>query len=146
MKLHELYPPESDRKDRKRRGRGPSSGLGCTAGKGHKGQRARAGSGPGPGFEGGQMPLVRRIPKRGFTNVFREEYTVLNLERLIQLFPDQTAISLQDIYQIVSSKRPVKILGRGEIQRKIQITAHAFSKQAAAKIEGAGGKAEALER
>lgn len=146
MKLHELYPPESDRKNRKRRGRGPSSGLGCTAGKGHKGQRARAGSGPGPGFEGGQMPLVRRIPKRGFTNNFREEYTVINLERLQQLFPDKSEISLQDIYQIVSSKRPVKVLGRGEIERKIQITAHAFSKQAVAKIEGAGGKAEALER
>jgi large subunit ribosomal protein L15 len=92
------------------------------------------------------MPLVRRIPKRGFTNIFREEYTVINLERLTQLFPEKNEISLSDIYEIVSSKRPVKVLGRGEIDRKIRITAHAFSKQAVAKIEGAGGTAEALER
>lgn len=145
MKLHELYPNPSDKKEKKRKGRGPASGLGCTAGKGHKGQRARAGSGPAPGFEGGQMPLVRRIPKRGFTNTFRVQYTVLNLERLQQMFPDKDEISVQDLAGISSSKKPVKILGRGEISRAVTITAHAFSKQAVNKIEAAGGKAVALE-
>lgn len=145
MKIHDLYPFASEQKGRKRRGRGPSSGLGCTAGKGHKGQRARAGSGPAPGFEGGQMPLVRRLPKRGFHNLFRVEYTVLNLERILQMFPDAQEITIQDLAGMASTKRPVKILGRGEIDRKVTITAHAFSKQAVAKIESAGGRAVALE-
>ncbi|MDZ7760965.1 MAG: 50S ribosomal protein L15 [Desulfovermiculus sp.] len=145
MKLHQLRPFASEKKDRKRRGRGPSSGLGCTAGKGHKGQRARAGSGPAPGFEGGQMPLVRRLPKRGFNNLFRVEYTVLNLERIVQMFPQASEITVHDLSELVSTKRPIKVLGRGEIDRKITITAHAFSKQAVAKIESAGGQAVALE-
>ncbi|MGM0758292.1 MAG: 50S ribosomal protein L15 [Thermodesulfobacteriota bacterium] len=145
MKLHEIYPHPSDKKEKKRRGRGPASGLGCTAGKGHKGQRARAGSGPAPGFEGGQMPLVRRTPKRGFTNPFRVEYTVLNLERVLQMFPDQEEITIHDLAGISSTKKPVKILGRGEISRAVTITAHAFSKQAVNKIQAAGGKAVALE-
>ena len=145
MKIHELRPCGSEKKKRKRRGRGPSSGLGCTAGKGHKGQRARAGSGPAPGFEGGQMPLVRRLPKRGFHNMFQVEYTVLNLERIVQMFPQASEIGLEDLAGVVSTKRPVKILGRGEIDRQMTITAHAFSKQAVAKIERAGGRAVALE-
>ena len=145
MKLHQLYPYPSERQEKKRRGRGPSSGLGCTAGKGHKGQRARAGAGPAPGFEGGQMPLVRRLPKRGFTNTFREEYTVLNLERVMQMFPEKDEISIQDLAAISTSKRPIKILGRGDVHRTVTINAHAFSKQAAKKIEAAGGKAVALE-
>lgn len=145
MKLHDLYPFDGEQKGRKRRGRGPSSGLGCTAGKGHKGQRARAGSGPAPGFEGGQMPLVRRLPKRGFQNLFRVEYTVLNLERILQMFPDAEEVTIQDLASMASTKRPIKILGRGELDRKVTITAHAFSKQAVAKIESAGGRAVALE-
>lgn len=145
MKLHEIYPFPSDRKQKKRRGRGPSSGLGCTAGKGNKGQLARAGSGPSAGFEGGQMPLVRRLPKRGFKNLFRVHYTVLNLEKIMERFPDATDISLQDLYSMVSTKRPIKILGRGEIEREVTISAHAFSKNAVSKIEAAGGKAVALE-
>lgn len=145
MKLHELYPHSSDRKQKKRRGRGPSSGLGCTAGKGNKGQLARAGSGPAAGFEGGQMPLVRRLPKRGFINLFRADYTVVNIERIMEIFPEADEITIQDLYSIVSSKRPIKILGRGDVQRAIRITAHAFSQKAASKIQDAGGQAVALE-
>ncbi len=145
MKLHEIYPPQSERKKKKRRGRGPASGLGCTAGKGNKGQLARAGSGPSAGFEGGQMPLVRRLPKRGFQNLFRVQYTVINLERIVEQFPQAQEITLQDLYAIASQKRPIKILGRGEIERTLHVTAHAFSKQAMKKIEQAGGKAVALE-
>lgn len=91
------------------------------------------------------MPLVRRLPKRGFQNLFRVEYTILNLERILQMFPDAQEITIQDLAKMASTKRPVKILGRGEIDRKVTITAHAFSKQAAAKIESAGGRAVALE-
>ena len=145
MKLHELYPFASERKQRKRRGRGPSSGLGCTAGKGNKGQLARAGSGPAVGFEGGQMPLVRRLPKRGFSNKFRVEYTTLNLERVLEKFPQATEISIDDLYGMTSQKRPIKVLGRGDVDRPVQITAHAFSTQAKDKLQAAGGKAIALE-
>jgi large subunit ribosomal protein L15 len=91
------------------------------------------------------MPLVRRLPKRGFQNLFRVEYTVLNLERILQMFPDAEEVTIQDLASMASTKRPIKILGRGELDRKVTITAHAFSKQAVAKIESAGGRAVALE-
>jgi large subunit ribosomal protein L15 len=145
MKLHDIYPFASESKEKKRRGRGPSSGLGCTSGKGNKGQLARAGSGPAAGFEGGQMPLVRRLPKRGFTNRFRVAYTVLNLERIISHFPEAEEITLDDLFSIASAKRPIKILARGEISRSVTITAHAFSAKAKEKIHQAGGQAVALE-
>jgi large subunit ribosomal protein L15 len=145
MKLHQLFPHPSERKSRKRRGRGPGSGLGCTAGKGNKGQRARAGSGPATGFEGGQMPLSRRLPKRGFTNTFKVRYSVLNVEQLERLFPDRSDISLDDLYTVCSKATPVKILGRGELSRPVSVEAHRFSRQAREKIEAAGGQVKALE-
>ena len=145
MKLHELHPHAKDKRGTKRRGRGPASGQGCTAGKGHKGQKARAGSGPAPGFEGGQMPLVRRLPKRGFKNLFTVRYAVVNIERLLQAYPDQEEISIEDLQRLCPGKDPIKILARGEVNRRVKVTAHAFSQQARAKISAAGGEAVALE-
>ncbi|MCF8104929.1 MAG: 50S ribosomal protein L15 [Desulfohalobiaceae bacterium] len=146
MKLHEIYPGAAGKKKTKRRGRGPGSGLGCTAGRGNKGQNARAGGGTRPGFEGGQMPLVRRLPKRGFTNAgFRIKYSIVNLETLNQHFQDREEVSLEDLYQFCPRGRPVKVLGRGGLERKMKVTAHAFSKSAAEKIVQAGGRANSLE-
>ena len=148
MKLHELYPFSEEKKQRKRRGRGAGTGLGCTAGKGHKGQRARAGGGPTLGFEGGQMPLVRQVPKRGFRSPFAKRYTVINLEQIEKRFPDKTQIGVDDLRTASSGKSgeaPVKVLARGEIARGVTIEAHKFSKKAREKIEQAGGQAKALE-
>lgn len=145
MKLHELYPFPEEKKNRMRKGRGSGSGLGKTAGRGHKGQKARAGGGPAIGFEGGQMPLIRRVPKRGFTNIFSVKYNELNLERIEQAFPEKEEISLQDLYTICSSQKPIKVLGRGEINRKIQIEAHKVSQEAQRKIEQAGGQVKLVE-
>lgn len=149
MKLHELSPAKGSKKDRKRVGRGPGSGLGKTAGRGHKGQRSRSGYSRRPGFEGGQMPLVRRVPKRGFTNIFRVEFAVVNLQDLAEIAAETgnevTPESLADAGR-VRRGRPVKILGSGEIDRALTVKAHAFSASARQKIEGAGGTVEEIER
>lgn len=141
MKLHELKPAEGSRQTRKRIGRGIGSGTGKTAGKGHKGQNARSGGGVRPGFEGGQNPLYRRLPKRGFTNISRKEYAVINVEQLNR-FDDGDEVNLDVLESsglIKSVKDGIKILGNGELTKKLNVTAHIFSKSAAEKIKAAGG-------
>lgn len=143
MNLHELYPFPEERKARKRVGRGSASGWGCTAGRGNKGQNARSGGGVRPGFEGGQMPLQRRLPKRGFNNYnFRTEFAVINLDRLQAAFEGKSKISLDDIYErgLCRYGEAVKILGKGEINSALKVEAHKFSKSAAQKIRDAGGE------
>jgi len=144
MKLHELSPAKGSKHSRKRVGRGPGSGLGKTAGRGEKGQKSRTGYSSRPGFEGGQMPLVRRVPKRGFTNIFKTEYSVVNVGDLAELEGEITPASLAD-HGLVRSGRPVKVLGEGEIGKALRITANKFSKSARAKIEAAGGTCEELQ-
>lgn len=144
MRLHELFPFPAERKSRKRVGRGPGSGLGGTSGRGHKGQNARAGGGVRPGFEGGQMPLQRRLPKHGFKNAkFKVVYNVVNLGTLAVMFPDQKNITLEDIYNrgLASRKDLVKILSDGELIGQVTVEAHKFSKEALKKITASGGKA-----
>jgi len=141
MKLHDLSPAKGSTQSRKRVGRGPGSGLGKTAGRGHKGQGSRAGSRMVPGFEGGQMPLIRRVPKRGFNNIFRVEYSVVNLEQLADLGAEVTPELLRE-KGIVRGSKPVKVLGDGELKKAIRVVAHKFSKSARAKIEAAGGRCE----
>ena len=141
MKLHDLSPAKGSTQSRKRVGRGPGSGLGKTAGRGHKGQGSRAGSRMVPGFEGGQMPLIRRVPKRGFNNIFRVEYAVVNLEQLADLGSEVTPELLRE-KGIVRGSKPVKVLGDGEVKKAIRVVAHKFSKSARAKIEAAGGRCE----
>lgn len=147
MKLHELRPLPGSKKDRKRVGRGISSGHGKTAGRGTKGQRARSGGVKPPYFEGGQLPLVRRLPfKRGFVNIFRVEYTPVNLERL-DVFEAGSVVTPETLAAagvIKSAKKPVVILGRGEVDRPLKVKAHRFSESARAKIEAAGGTVEIL--
>ncbi len=148
MQLHELYPFPEERKTRRRVGRGSGSGLGCTAGKGNKGQNARAGGGVRPGFEGGQMPLQRRLPKHGFKNYpFKVTYEVINLDRLVEAFEGKNDISLADIYArgLAGYGKPVKVLSRGEIARAVKVEAHKFSSAAAEKIRAAGGEANEIE-
>ncbi|MDE3017507.1 MAG: 50S ribosomal protein L15 [Nitrospirota bacterium] len=146
MKLHELAPAPGAKKKRKRIGRGPGSGHGKTATKGHKGLLARSGGGKRPGFEGGQMPLVRRIPKHGFQNPFRTEYAIVNLKSLATLssIDPITPQALVDAGLIKRTRRPVKILGQGELGRAVVIQAHKFSQSAVTKIEAAGGRAEVI--
>jgi len=142
MKLHDLSPAKGSTQSRKRVGRGPGSGLGKTAGRGHKGQGSRAGSRMVPGFEGGQMPLIRRVPKRGFNNSdFRVEYAVVNLDQLAELGGEVTPELLRE-KGIVRGRKPVKILGDGDVKKAIRVVAHKFSKSAHAKIESAGGWCE----
>lgn len=144
MRLHELYPFPEERKTRRRVGRGTGSGLGGTSGRGHKGQNARSGGGVRPGFEGGQMPLQRRLPKRGFKNApFKTRYGVIDLDTLRELLPEQSEITLKDIYKrgMVHPSELVKILGRGDVSEAISVEAHRFSRSAAEKITKAGGKA-----
>jgi large subunit ribosomal protein L15 len=147
MRLHELYPFPEEAKNRKRIGRGSGSGTGKTAGKGHKGQNARAGGGVRPGFEGGQMPLARRLPKRGFKNLFREEYEVVNVGRLLAMFDGKDEITLADMYErdVVKNGAAVKVLGTGDVEKAVTIEAHRFSASAADKIAKAGGTAKAVE-
>ncbi len=145
MKLHDLSPAPGSKRDRKRIGRGPGSGNGKTAGRGHKGQRSRSGFSQRFGFEGGQMPLVRRVPKRGFTNIFRVEYAVVNLSRLDGFEGDVTPDALAE-KGMVRKGRPVKILGNGEVSGALKVSAHKFSKTAREKIEAAGGSCEVLDR
>lgn len=148
MKLHELRPAKGARKARKRVGRGTASGYGKTAGRGTKGQNSRSGGGVRPYFEGGQLPLVRRLPhKRGFTNIFRVEYSVVNLDRLAGFRKgskvDPEALAKAGI--IKSSRERVKILGRGELKKALTISAHKFSASAKEKIEAVGGTIAELE-
>jgi len=144
MKLHELSPAPGSVKEAFRKGRGAGSGNGKTAGKGHKGQKARSGGGVRPGFEGGQMPLQRRIPKRGFNNVFASEIVSINVD-VLNRFEDGAVVDAEAISKagIVKNTRDgIKILGRGELTKKLTVVAAAFSATAKEKIEAAGGKAE----
>ncbi|MCR4403422.1 MAG: 50S ribosomal protein L15 [Firmicutes bacterium] len=146
MRLEELAPPEGARHHLKRVGRGIGSGHGKTAGRGHKGQKARSGGAKGAMFEGGQMPLVRRVPKRGFTSRFREDFTEVKLSSL-SAFEEGSQVSPDDLRKSGIIKRAgarVKILGDGEITRPLVVKAHAFTRSAREKIEQAGGKAEVI--
>ncbi|MHB1419580.1 MAG: 50S ribosomal protein L15 [Bacillota bacterium] len=145
MKLNELRPAEGSRHEPKRKGRGVGSGLGKTAGRGHKGQNARSGGGVRPGFEGGQMPLYRRVPKRGFTNIFRKEIVAVNISQLNGFEPDTviTPELLVEAGVIKSVKDGVKILGKGELSKALIVKA-LVSKNAAEKIAAAGGKVEVM--
>src|SRR5579863_9390475 len=137
MNLHELSPAKGSKHAKKRLGRGPGSGTGKTAGRGEKGQKSRSGHSQRLGFEGGQMPLVRRVPKRGFTNIWRTEYAVINVGSLAELEGPVTPESLV-AQGLVRSGRPLKVLGDGEISKALKVTAHRFSKTARTKIEAAG--------
>lgn len=146
MKLHELKPAPGSRKSPKRVGRGPGSGTGKTAGRGHKGQKSRSGYSRKPGFEGGQMPLHRRIPKRGFTNIFRTEYRIVNVERLSG-FEAGSVVDpavLLKAGMLSKGTEAVKVLGNGEIGVALTVRAHRFTGSAALKIEAAGGTAELI--
>jgi len=146
LKLNELKPAPGARSKSTRVGRGIGSGLGKTSGRGHKGQKARSGGGVRRGYEGGQMPLTRRIPKRGFTNVFKIEYAIVNLEALSS-FAGGTVITPELMLEsgmVRNFNKPIKVLGRGELQQAVTVQADAFSKSAVEKIEAAGGKAEVV--
>lgn len=146
MKLHELHPAEGSTTASKRLGRGVGSGLGKTSGKGHKGAKARSGGGKRPGFEGGQMPMYRRIPKRGFTNVFSTNYATVNVERL-EVFEDGAEVTAEALIEagiIRKAEHGVKILGDGELSKKLTVKAAKFTASAKEKIEAAGGTAEVI--
>ncbi|GFN33437.1 50S ribosomal protein L15 [Paenibacillus xylaniclasticus] len=146
MKLHELQPAEGSRKERKRVGRGIGSGNGKTAARGHKGQNARSGGGVRPGFEGGQNPLYRRLPKRGFNNPFRKEYAVVNIEEL-NSFAAGTEVTPEVLLEKGIVKNPqsgIKVLGNGEIKVQLTVKANKFSQSAVEKIQAAGGKTEVI--
>lgn len=146
MRLDELQPAEGSKFKRKRIGRGIGSGTGKTSGKGHKGQNARSGGGVRPGFEGGQMPLYRRLPKRGFKNIFAKQYVTINVEQL-ERFDNGTEVTaqlLKDTGVISKTLDGVKVLGRGELTKNLTVKAAKFSASAAEKIEKAGGKAEVM--
>lgn len=146
MKLHELYPVEGSRKNRKRVGRGPGSGTGKTSGRGQKGQNSRSGGGVRPGFEGGQMPLIKRLPKRGFTNPTRKEYATVNIETLNR-FEKGTEVTpelLLNTRIVRKQKNGIKILGSGELNVSLTVKAHKFSAAAKEAIEAAGGKIEVI--
>jgi large subunit ribosomal protein L15 len=146
MKLHELKPVEGARHTRKRIGRGSGSGTGKTAGKGHKGQNARSGGGTRLGFEGGQTPLFQRLPKRGFTNINRKEFAIVNLETLNR-FEEGTVVTpalLKEAGIVKKELSGIKILGNGSIEKKLTVQAHKFSASAKSAIEAAGGKAEVI--
>jgi len=146
MKLHELQPAEGSRKERNRVGRGIGSGNGKTAGKGHKGQNARSGGGVRLGFEGGQTPLFRRLPKRGFTNINRKDYAVVNLDALNR-FEDGTEITpalLIETGVVSKEKAGIKILANGKLEKKLTVKAHKFSSAAKEAIEAAGGTTEVI--
>ncbi|CQR48504.1 50S ribosomal protein L15 [Paraliobacillus sp. PM-2] len=145
MKLHELEPSQA-RKKRNRVGRGMSSGNGKTSGRGHKGQKARSGGGVRPGFEGGQMPLFQRLPKRGFTNIHRKEYAIVNLDTLNK-FEEGTEVTpelLLESGMVSKLKAGIKVLGNGNMEKKLTVKAHKFSASAKEAIEAAGGKIEVI--
>ena len=146
MKMHELAPALGSTKEAKRIGRGHGSGNGKTAGKGHKGQKARAGYSLRFGFEGGQMPLQRRVPKRGFNNIFAEEWVAINVSAL-EVFEDGTVVdatALADKGIVKKANLPVKVLGNGKLTKKLEVKLNAYSASAAEKIANAGGKAEVI--
>ena len=146
MKLNELSPAAGSTKEAYRKGRGHGSGNGKTAGRGHKGQKARSGGSIRPGFEGGQMPLQRRIPKRGFNNIFATKYATVNVEALEKFEDGATvdAAALKDAGLISKTFDGVKVLGNGDLKKKLTVKAAAFSESAKTKIEAAGGKAEVM--
>ena len=146
MKLHELSPAAGSVSDVKRKGRGPGSGNGKTAGKGHKGQNARSGGGVRIGFEGGQMPITRRLPKRGFNNIFAKKYAIVNVEAL-NAFDNGAFVSAAELLEkkiIRKEEDGLRVLGNGELTKKLTVKANAFSESAKAKIEAAGGKVEVV--
>ncbi|EMV3070590.1 50S ribosomal protein L15 [Staphylococcus pseudintermedius] len=146
MKLHELKPSEGSRKLRNRVGRGAGTGNGKTSGRGQKGQKARSGGGVRPGFEGGQLPLFRRIPKRGFTNINRKEYAIVNLDQLNQ-FEDGTEVTPELLIEtgvVKNEKAGIKVLGNGSLEKKLTVKAHKFSASAKAAIEAKGRAQEVI--
>ena len=146
MKLHELSPAEGSTKESKRIGRGHGSGNSKTAGKGHKGQKARAGHGQRPGFEGGQMPLQRRVPKRGFNNIFAEEVIAINIGAL-EAFDDEAVVDAAALVEkgiVKKANVKIKVLGNGKLSKKLTVKLNAFSASASEKIAAAGGKAEVI--
>lgn len=146
MRLHELKPAAGARKTRRRVGRGPGSGLGKTSGRGHKGQKSRSGYSSKRGFEGGQMPLHRRLPKRGFVNIFRKTHRTVNVERLND-FEAGSVVTPESMMQaglLSKGREDVKVLGNGEIKISLTVRAHKFTKTAAAKIQAAGGTIELI--
>lgn len=146
MKLHDLKPAEGARKDKTRLGRGTGSGCGKTSGRGHKGQKSRSGGGVRPGFEGGQMPIYRRLPKRGFKNIWRKNYAEVNVSTL-NVFDDGftvDAVALVEMGILKNVLDGVRILGDGELTKKLNVKAQGFTKSAIAKIEAAGGSAEVI--
>ena len=146
MKLHELKPAIGSTTAPKRLGRGVGSGLGKTSGKGHKGAKARSGGGKRPGFEGGQMPLTRRLPKRGFTNIYRKEYAAVNVSAL-ECFENGATVNAEALIDAGLIKKTldgVKILGGGDLSKKLTVQAQKFTAGAKEKIEAAGGKAEVI--
>ena len=146
MKLHELKPADGARKDRTRVGRGTGSGCGKTSGRGHKGQKARSGGGVRPGIEGGQMPIYRRLPKRGFKNIWRKEFAEVNVATL-NVFDDGMtvdAVALVEVGILKNVLDGVRILGDGELTKKLTVKAQGFTKSAKEKIEAAGGTAEVI--
>lgn len=147
MRLHDLKPAEGARREKKRVGRGIGSGHGKTSCRGQKGQKARSGGGVRPGFEGGQMPLTRRIPKRGFTNIFKKEYAIVNVGTLEERFEEGAVITPEVLIEsgiIKDVKDGVKILGDGDLNKKFTVRAHKFSQSAIEKIQAVGGKAEVI--
>ena len=146
MKLHELKPPVGSRHRRKIVGRGPGSGHGMTSGRGEKGQKARSGGGTRPGFEGGQLPLHRRVPKRGFVSLFRKEYEIINVKDLERFAPGTavTPASLAEAGMLRVASAAVKILGEGSLSKPLTVSAHRFSKTAEEKIRAAGGTVEVI--
>ncbi len=146
MKLHELAPAAGSVSEVKRKGRGPGSGNGKTAGKGHKGQNARSGGGVRIGFEGGQMPITRRLPKRGFNNIFAKKYAIVNIDSL-NAFEDGAVVGAEELLAKRIIRKPedgLRVLGSGELSKKLTVKANAFSETAKAKIEAAGGKVEVV--
>ena len=146
MKLHELSPAYGSTKEVKRKGRGPASGNGKTAGKGHKGQNARSGGGVRIGFEGGQMPITRRLPKRGFNNIFAKKYATINVSDL-EAFDNGAFVSIDELVacgKIRKAQDGLRVLGNGELTKKLTVKAVAFTKSAKEKIEAAGGKVEVI--
>ncbi|NLN55408.1 MAG: 50S ribosomal protein L15 [Clostridiales bacterium] len=147
MKLHELSPAPGSTKPNYRKGRGPGSGNGKTAGRGHKGQNSRSGGGVRPGFEGGQLPIYRKLPKRGFNNLFAKEYAIINLDRLNEFFEDGETVDLEALMNTGLVRKELcglKVLGQGELTKKLTVKASVFSKSAKEKIEAAGGTAEVV--
>jgi len=147
MELHDLHPAPGAKRQRKRVGRGPGSGNGKTAGRGHKGQKSRSGYSRRYGFEGGQMPLVRRIPKRGFTNIFRVEFQVVNFRDLERVFSEGDTVSPESLIEkglVRGGNRPIKVLADGDLSKKLIVQAQKFSGAARAGIEKAGGRCEVV--